>query len=184
MIDNVMDVRVGALPGGSTITDNTITGRPGPGIVLVAGNTGNTVSANIVQGDAVNGIQLLGNTGNTVSANIVQGTAGNGIELVVNTGNTVSANIVQGNAGNGIRLVGKTGNTVSANIVEGNGLNGILSAAGATGNTFTVNQMSGNGTSPAGGVDARDDAFTTNGNIWSGNLCTTDFPDGAICGIN
>jgi len=165
---------IGINPGtlnGSTISQNTISGLTGQGIVLTANNNGNTVSANIVKDNGTNGIRLAGNSGNTVTGNTVQGNVGDGILLSgpINT------------------PTGATNNTVSANTVQGNGLNGIHAAAGATRNTFTANQMSVNGTRGGGAVDARDDNPRVDGNLpneWSGNVCETDFPDGAICGVN
>ena len=150
---------------GSTITENTISGLTGQGILLTPNNNDNTVSANIVKDNGNNGIRLF-NSHTAVTGNTVQGNAGDGILL----SGPINTN------------PGANNNTVSANTVLGNGLNGIHAAVGATSNAFTANQMSGTGTRGGGAVDARDDAFAANQNTWRGNVCGTDSPEGAICG--
>lgn len=98
----------------------------------------------------------------------------------------VLENVIDGLQGEGIvLLVGNTDNLVRKNIVTDNGSNGIRAAAGATGNTFETNKILGNGklatpTNPL--VDARDDN-PLGSNMWTGNDCVTDIPDG-LCPVH
>lgn len=124
------------------------------------------------------GVLIRGNTITGASATAGIGMGANGLK-----NSWILDNVISGLAGEGIALLaGNTENVVRGNTVTNNGSNGIRAAAGATGNTFEANQILGNGsgTIPPG-VDARDDAWGFN--VWRGNLCLTDFPKGAICGI-
>jgi parallel beta-helix repeat protein len=97
-------------------------------------------------------------------------------------------NVVTGLDGQGIALLaGNTNNVLRGNTVTNNGKNGIWAGAGAGGNTFEANEMLGNGRiNGSGGVDARDDHardFNVWANVWHGNVCQTDIPQGTICGV-
>lgn len=119
--------------------------------------------------------------GNTITG---AGTsAGIGMGLRALKDSQILDNVISGLDGVGIGLLaGNSGNLVGRNIILNSGSNGIHAVAGATGNTFELNQIHGSGRiANTGGVDARDEAWPSN--IWHGNACETDFPEGAICGV-
>ena len=125
------------------------------------------------------------NFGVLIQLNTITGVLGSsaGIGMGANglKNSQILDNTIDGLQGEGIVLVaGNTGNLVQHNIVTDNGSNGIRAAAGAIGNTFETNTILGNGklatlTNPL--VDARDDN-PLGSNVWTGNDCVTDIPDG------
>ena len=92
------------------------------------------------------------------------------ISLIAN--NQISENEVDG-----VRLQAlNNGNTVRNNHVYRNGRNGIYAQLAA------FNVFDGNHMRDSGEFDARDDLRETN--VWTDNHCVTDFPPGAICGVD
>jgi Periplasmic copper-binding protein (NosD) len=117
--------------------------------------------------------------GNTITGGA---SAGIGMGIAALIGSIIADNVVTGTTGEGIALiVGNTGNVVSGNVVTSSSRNGIWAGLGATGNTFVGNEMQGNG-AVSGTADARDDNDPIN--TWTGNVCGTDIPAGAICGAH
>jgi hypothetical protein len=143
------------------------------------------VSANTITGYNT-GIAIGGPPGNTlgsltdseISGNTITGSRQNAIRMrALNTAITVRANILNANAAHGIHA-------------QCGLLPGTTTVVCPTGNTFVANQMLGNGFPPVGGVDARDDTGIGPGgttrplqNTWIANVCATDLPSGAICGV-
>ena len=108
--------------------------------------------------------------------------AGIGMGIGALNRSTIADNVVTGTTGEGIALiVGNTDNVVSGNVVTSSSRNGIWAGLGATGNTFVGNEMHDNGAVP-GTADAHDDNDPIN--TWTGNVCGTDIPAGAICGAH
>jgi parallel beta-helix repeat protein len=127
-----------------------------------------------------------------IQGNTITGGASAGIGMGIGALNrsTIADNVVTGTTGEGIALiVGNTDNVVSGNVVTSSSRNGIWAGLGATGNTFVGNEMHGNG-AVSETADARDDTdpVTSDGvqllNTWTGNVCATDIPAGAICGAH
>ena len=137
-------------------------------------------------GNLSTGLPPESNTGALIQGNTIGGTgnsAGIGMGRRAVRNSEILDNVVTGLAGQGIALIdGNTNNVVRGNTVTNNGGNGIWAGAGATGNTFEANTMLGNGRIvTTGGVDARDDN-PLGSNLWSGNDCVTDIPDGLCPG--
>jgi parallel beta-helix repeat protein len=110
----------GALSTDNIVVDNVITGNPSG--ILVFGQPGNTIKANVISQSTVGGIDL---TGGGASSNIVKD------------------NLLTNNAA-GIKFgPGWTGNDFIANAIQSNtcGIQGTT-----TGNTFKENEFSGNTT--------------------------------------
>ena len=134
----------GALAVGNFIgTDRTglaILANGGNGVV-VAG-TGNTVSGDLVSGNALDGIRIIGGSTNIVAGNRI-GTDATGVKVLPDAKNTPS-----GNGGAGVHLINATANTVgTGNTISGNRGDGVLIDG-----TSTANHVSGNfvGTDAAG----------------------------------
>jgi parallel beta-helix repeat protein len=84
---------------GTRVTNNTVTGNTGFGILFRNG-----ASNSMIQG------------------NVVTGTIGDGIEEYLCSGNTITGNTSTGNTKHGIYSVSCTGTILSGNTVSGNGL--------------------------------------------------------------
>ena len=188
----------------TTIVHNTVDRPLQVGVAIRAGNENIRVINNTITA----GSNFKGGTGIAfrapsttvqkrslgvvVESNIVTGfrTAANGgFGINVNSGSVTGAmildNVLTGNGMAGLVVNNQnTGNVIRGNIANNNAQFGMRAMVSATDNTFVDNQMTGNIT------DARDDTDTDLGdgvqlrNTWTGSLCESDIPIGAICGID
>jgi parallel beta-helix repeat protein len=120
------------------------------------------------------GIDLANVQDARLAENVVSG-SGAGIELTGSTRVTAEANDVSGSATNGLRLVSTTASALRDNTARDCGVDGIRVDAGSTGN-----ELEGNTASGGAEHDMHDEQ--RDANTWSRNTCTTDFPEGTICG--
>jgi len=112
--------------------------------------TGNTISGTVGNGLPEdfegNGIYLWKSGATTVTANIISGNATNGMELSATSGHNIASNTITGNAHHGIRLrattgVASTGNTFTLNTISSNILAGIfLETDASQANTGSITQ--------------------------------------------
>jgi hypothetical protein len=76
LVDSMFDA-AGNVTGGSlsdsAISANALTGNGGHGIILRAGNSGNTISDNVSNANARNGVYAEGATGNVFAGNVMHG---------------------------------------------------------------------------------------------------------------
>jgi uncharacterized repeat protein (TIGR01451 family) len=132
--------------GSSTIEGLAIVGAPGAGILLTgSGNSliqdcyigtpdGATAKANN------QGIQVSGSANNTISGNVISGNAQDGIDLTSNSSSTlIQDNIIGLNAA-GTSILGNGGDGVDQNGATANSIGGI---AGKTGNIISGNNSDG-----------------------------------------
>jgi parallel beta-helix repeat protein len=146
---------------------NTIITNNGWGIVLDASNN-DTLSGNIITGNANYGIEVVYMGGNTVSDNNVTAN-GNGIFLGLSNNHTVSGNIVKANTQWGIELQSSSGNVVSDNNITGNGYGVYFYDAVCSQNKFYHNNLVGNTyqVRSLGSANTWDDGYPSGGNYWS-----------------
>jgi parallel beta-helix repeat protein len=141
-------------------SNNTVTGivsqgspSTGAGIFITASSNYNTITGNLVQGNANSGVSISSSSNNnTITGNISQGNTGNGIGISNGTNDTVSGNTVSDNGINGISLAGGSNYTISGNTTQNNTQWGILFNTGATKSTASSNMATGNGGTTYGGI--------------------------------
>jgi parallel beta-helix repeat protein len=189
-----MPLTTGALVSGNTITGmGTTGGMTGDGIVAAGPPNfdrpavtnsqflGNVTSDNLRYGIALRG----GNNGNSIRGNVSERNGSFGIYVQGARDNMLQANATNENGFDGISLqrtarlgvnYDATDNELKANVAYGNGRDGIFADQFTARNSFSANQMLGNAE-----FDARDLAYPANS--WLANVCVTDWPAGAICGI-
>jgi nitrous oxidase accessory protein NosD len=176
-----------------TIANNDI--RPvSRGVVSYGGNLDLVISGNRIAGGAGLGVLfqpprtdtgLLPSRGVTVSGNDISGfsnpsSGGIGIGVAFGPVGTVhdvlvAENVVHDNAVAGVSVQrNNTGVVVRGNLASGNPV-GIWSRPLAAGMRYEQNVLLGNV------VDARDDNRPAN--VWVGNVCAVDVPQGTICGV-
>jgi hypothetical protein len=176
------DVGVGVLLDGSNdaLTDRCLIGTTPDGLAA-AGNdvgvrigtqaattvpTGDTVSGDVISGNASDGVEILNASSNTVSNDLIGlgvdgvtalGNGNDGVSVLgQGSGNLITADTISANAGGGVRLNGVSGDTVAGNFIglaadgmtaRGNGGNGVslINASGnAIGLAGDANVISGN----------------------------------------
>ncbi len=145
---------------------------------------GNNMSTTNTSGIRLENIGRRASNGNTIRNNVVQGSALDGIQLFAGaSNNTVSRNLVTNNNRDGITaFAGSTGNTIEDNQVRNNGFGPIpgsgiyiRSAAGTfpapANNIIRRNTSIGNAV-----LDLRDGTPNCGTNVWSANTANTGSP--------
>jgi len=178
---------------GVTLVGNHIT-RTARGVTIYGGSADIAVRANRIQ--RTDGIAILFQPPGQVAGisrrasvvdNVIEDigqapTVATGIAVARSaTAGSVDGLLITGNEvrrSNGIGISVQPlnpGVVVWGNVIRDNAVYGVIARPGTTGVRFRSNLMIGNGT-----FDAVDQGV---GNVWEGNVCTTDQPTGAVCGV-
>src|SRR2546426_699893 len=167
-------INVGYLRTGVTVTQCTVTGFDVNGIFAAAASNGR-YEANIIYGNAANGMHLDNGSNNIVVGNTSRSSGGIGIVLTRSSGSRIEGNRVEDNSvWAGIALFdGSHDNVVLQNTADRNGFTGntannndtfgFVLFGGSSSNTFTDNVARSNGF-----FDAWDEGSGT-GNVWLSN---------------
>ena len=122
----------GGLPGGNSITGNTISGNSAG--IDFNGGVNNSIIGNTVSGNASNeGISLNGGENNSIIGNIVTDNVSGGITISSSNGNIITGNTVSGNSA-GIVIVSSNNNDISNNDLPNNAGTGIRFTASSNNN--------------------------------------------------
>ncbi len=160
-----------------TISDNTVTGNAGQGIVLER-NVGGVVRGNTAARNGANGIHTAYSNGVTVSGNTVTGNAEHGIHIYTTVGGRVVGNTSRSNGspslgGGGIVISASTKILVRGNTAIGNTIAaGIALGIGTTASTVVGNTSDRNGQ----GFEVSD----SNANTLTGNRATGNTYNGFV----
>ncbi|HEX2048943.1 MAG TPA: right-handed parallel beta-helix repeat-containing protein [Acidimicrobiales bacterium] len=144
----------------------------------------NNMSTTNTSGIRLENIGRVASNGNTIRRNVVQGSALDGIQLFAGASrNTVATNYVIGNNRDGITaFAGSTGNVIEGNQVHNNGFGPI------PGNGIYIRSAAGNFAAPANNIirrntstgnavlDLRDGTPNCGTNVWSANTGNTGTP--------
>lgn len=158
------------VPSGTSNQDDGVRFEPKYDVGTYPNN--NTVEANTIKGNGLDGVAIFANP----------------VGVVANTANTIKSNIIDGNGlhtyshrkGDGVHVFTRAnGNTITTNKVTGNAASGIVIELGSTGNSITSNTVSGNGVfvdplRPAFDQYDKNSSTCPTGNTWSGNLPLTN----------
>ena len=143
------EVVAGLAPSGMTISGNTVQTNQENGII-VAGNTGTTVTANVVSDNRLQGITLtLGATQTSIDSNQIYKNGGFGVVLSGATtfGNSILSNSMYGNVSGGISLLqganrGQVRPTVTSAQIASGRITIAGSITGRAGDVFRIQYFS------------------------------------------
>src|SRR2546425_693643 len=157
-------INVGYLRTGVTVTQCTVTGFDVNGIFAAAASNGR-YEANIIYGNAANGMHLDNGSNNIVVGNTSRSSGGIGIVLTRSSGsaNTIRNNVANRNTHDGFTIYKSDRNGFTGNTANNNDTFGFVLFGGSSSNTFTDNVVRSNGF-----FDAWDEGSGT-GNVWLSN---------------